>query len=201
MKISINKTLFVLAAATTVSMASSASFAETPKSMKTETRTESDLNGNYKKTTTVSGKDSNGTKTSDTNEVKVKVNKDGSYTKSTETNSSKDPKGLFNKSEVKSSNSVNSKDDNYEDKRSIETKNGVTGTKTSNEASEEIKTDSDGNVIKTVETEVSKDPKGMMNKSSVKTSDEVSTDKAGRKYNYTKEVNGKTVKEENYKSN
>ncbi len=199
MKITMNRTLMLLTAATSISLASSALYAE-PLSMKTKTQTERDYDGNYVTKTSVEGEDSQGTSTSETSEVKVKVNQDGSYSKVTEEESTKDPKGLMNKTVVKSTTEVKSNKAEYEDKNSKQTKNGLTGTKTNKESSLEIKSDSEGNVEQTTKTESSTDPKGLMNKSITKTSDKIEKNDGKGKYHYVKEVNGKTIEDKTIES-
>ncbi len=195
MKRTTNRTLFVLAAATSISLAPFAVSAADPVSTRTEVKTERDNNGNYVKSVTVEDKDSDGTKTSDTNEVKVKVDADGDYKKIIENKTVKDPKGLFNKSTVESTKIIKNDDGKYEDSNSTEIKNGVTGTKTTKESSVESKTNKAGDFEKTVETNVSTDPKGLMNKSSVKVIDKVEKKDGQNKYNYIKKVNGRTIED------
>ena len=195
MKKTTNRTLFVLAAATSISLAPFTVSAADPVSIRTETKTERDANGNYIKSVTVENKDSKGNKTSDTNEVKIKVDANGNYEKTIESKATNDPKGLFNKSTIESSKTIKNDKDGYEDSNSTETKNGVTGTKTTKESSVESKTNKAGDFEKTTETNVSTDPKGLMNKSSVKTTDTMEKKNGQKKYNYTKEVNGRTVED------
>jgi len=173
MKININKTLFVLAAATSVSLSAFALSAADLVSTKTESSTERDYKGNYVVKTTVEGEDSEGTRTSDTSETKVKLDADGNYKKTINTEVTKDPEGFFNKSVLKSSKTIKGDDDNYEDSSSVETRSDDTGTKTTKESSVESRTNSEGDVERLSKTKVSTDPKGLMNRSTVKTSDKM----------------------------
>jgi hypothetical protein len=108
MKKTINKTLLVLAVTTGISMASVQTYAS-PVATKTETDVSRDANGNYVKNTSVTGKDSNGTNTSTTSKVKVKVDTDGDYKKTIENKTVIDPKGLMNKSTVKTNETLQKK--------------------------------------------------------------------------------------------
>lgn len=194
----INKTLFVLAAATSITLATAPAYAE---SLKTETKVERDADGDYTKKSITKGTDASGTATSDESEVKVDVDSDGSYKKTYESKSIKDPKGAMNKSVIKASETTKSDNGKYEDKTSVETKNGVTGTKTSREGTVKVKTDDAGNVTeKSLETKVTTDPKGLLNKKTENTVDKMEKNSDESKYRYTKKVNGKTVEDKTLES-
>jgi uncharacterized membrane protein len=88
---------------------------------------------------------------------------------------------------------------NYEAKTET-TKTDAAGTTTSMEKKVDIDVDSKGNVDKTVKTEEVVDPKGLMNKTKVKTTDTATTNADGTvDSTHKKVVNGKTVEEEKVK--
>lgn len=201
MKKSLNYKLLLLAAATSLSLGATATYAETTASEKVETKMERDADGNYVKKTTTESKDAAGTKTIGNSEIKVKADADGSYKKTVESKSSSDPDGLMNKSQVTSKDSVKSDDDEYTEEHSMVTKNGDTGTKTTSKGKIEVKADDEGNIEKTVETKTTNDPKGLMNKKSTKSVEKMEQKNGENNYRYTKEVDGKTVEDKTIKSN
>jgi hypothetical protein len=82
---------------------------------------------------------------------------------------------------------------NYEEKSQTE-KTDAAGTTTSAEKKVDVKVDGSGNVSKTVKTEASTDPKGLMNKETVKTTDTAKTKTDGTvATTHKKVVDGKTV--------
>jgi len=196
----LNKTLLVLAAATSISLSPLASYAADTVTEKTNSSTERDSDGNYVEKTSTESKDSAGTTTSTESKVKVDEKSDGSYKKTIETENKTDPKGLLNKSVTKSSETItndNGKNENkYEDKASIESKNGTTGTAKSKESSVKVKTDANGNYKKTVESKSSTDPKGLNNKRTVKTTDTLEKKDGDKNYHHVKKVNGTTTEED-----
>src|ERR1700729_2499978 len=94
------KSILLLTAA--VAAFAAPAFAADTASTTSDTKVESDANGNYQKTSTSESTDAAGTTTEDSTKVKVKHNSDGSYKKSVVNESSNDPKGLFNKTTAKS---------------------------------------------------------------------------------------------------
>ncbi len=199
--INLKKTLFVLTAATSLSLAFSAQANDESVSKTTKTHIENEADGSYTKETETKAKDASGTAIVDKSNVKVKVDSDGSYKKTTEAETVKDPKGLMNKSVVKASETIKSDDNEYKDESSVETKNGVTGTKTTREGTVKVKTDDKGSVVeKTLETKTVTDPKGLLNKHTEKTVDKIEQNDGKNNYRYTKKVNGKTVEEKSLNS-
>jgi hypothetical protein len=88
---------------------------------------------------------------------------------------------------------------NY-DAKSKTTATNAAGTTTSTEKKVDVDVDSNGNIDKTVKTEESTDPKGLMNKTTVKTKDTETTNKNGTvDATHKKTVNGKTVEDESVK--
>jgi hypothetical protein len=69
------------------------------------------------------------------------------------------------------------------------------GTTTSVDQSVKVKDRMDGTTDTTVTTETTKDPKGLMNKSKVKSKETVTTDQNGNVIKDTKSVDGKVVNE------
>ena len=78
-------------------------FADDTPSASSETKVQSDGNGNYNKKTTTEQTDSAGTTTENTTKVKVKHDRNGNVKKTVDSESSIDPKGLMNKTTTKSS--------------------------------------------------------------------------------------------------
>ena len=88
---------------------------------------------------------------------------------------------------------------NYESKANV-SKTDMEGTTTKAEKKVDINVDSDGETKKTVTTEESTDPKGLMNKTTTKTKDTEKTHSDGTaETTHKKTVNGKTVEEEKSK--
>lgn len=88
---------------------------------------------------------------------------------------------------------------NY-DAKSATTKTDAAGTTTSKEKTVEVDVDAKGNTDTTVKTEESTDPKGLMNKTKVKTTDTEKAKVDGTvDTTHKKTVNGKTVEEETVK--
>ena len=196
MKSSINKTLFILATATSISMAALTVHAQDSVSSKTDVKTERQADGDYTSKMSEESKDANGVKTSSESKVDVDVDSDGTYKKTIKSQAVKDPKGMLNKSVAESSETVKSDDGKYSDKSSVEYKNGATGTKTTKDMEVKAKEDDNGNVDKTIESKVTTDPKGLFNKKSVKITNKVETNDNGKtKYHHVKKVNGKTVED------
>lgn len=76
------------------------------------------------------------------------------------------------------------------------TKTDAAGTTTSVEKKVDIDVDKHGNVDKTVKTEETVDPKGLMNKTTTKTTDTEKTKADGTtETSHKKKVNGKTVED------
>jgi len=72
------------------------------ESATSQTKVERDSNGNYDRKTTTENTDAAGTTTENSTEVKVKQDSNGNYKKTVESDSSTDPKGLWNKTTAKS---------------------------------------------------------------------------------------------------
>jgi hypothetical protein len=88
---------------------------------------------------------------------------------------------------------------NY-DAKSETSKTDAAGTTTSLEKKVDVDVDAAGNVDKTVKTEEVTDPKGLMNKTKVKTKDTTTTHSNGTvDSSHKKTVNGKTVEDESVK--
>lgn len=88
---------------------------------------------------------------------------------------------------------------NY-DAKSETSKTDTAGTTTSVEKKVDVDVDGAGNVEKTVKTEETTDPKGLMNKTKVKTKDTTTTHSDGTvDSSHKKTVNGKTVENESVK--
>ena len=84
---------------------------------------------------------------------------------------------------------------NYSQKDSA-TKTDAAGTTTNAEKNVSVDVDSKGNTEKTVKIEESTDPKGLMNKTDVKTKDTVKTKADGSvETTHIKKVDGKTVED------
>ena len=101
------------------------------------------------------------------------------------------------KSEVQTKTTVEKDaDGNYQRKttRSAESTDSA-GTTTKSETKIEAESDSDGDVSRTVTTETSNDPKGLMNKTKTKTTDSVKYEDGKVESKHQKKVNGKTVEE------
>lgn len=88
---------------------------------------------------------------------------------------------------------------NYNSKSSTSTTDAA-GTTSSMEKKVSVDVDSDGSREKTVKTEETTDPKGLMNKTTTKIKDTEKTDKNGNvETSHKKTVNGKTVEEDSTK--
>jgi len=86
-------------------------------------------------------------------------------------------------------------DGNYSEKSKVE-KTDAAGTTVTSERKVNVDVDSNGNVDKTVKTEETTDPKGLMNKQTVKTKSTSKTKDDGTTENTNKViVNGKTVED------
>lgn len=95
-----NKTVLLLASAAIVSLGAP-SFAAEKESYKSETKMEKDAKGNYEAKTTIQHTDTDGTTTNTEKMVDVDANSDGTTEKTVKTEKVVDPKGLMNKSKVK----------------------------------------------------------------------------------------------------
>ena len=76
---------------------------------KSETNVSKDDNGDVKADTTTTSTDAAGTTVKDEKKTDVDVDSNGDYTKTTETSSKKDPKGLFNTSKTSTKDKVKKK--------------------------------------------------------------------------------------------
>ncbi len=84
---------------------------------------------------------------------------------------------------------------NYKEETKSQNTNAA-GTTNASENKTTVDVKSDGSVDKTVKTEESRDPKGLMNKTSTKTTDSKETTKNGAQtLTHKKVVNGKTVED------
>ena len=82
---------------------------------------------------------------------------------------------------------------NYDEKSKTE-KTDTAGTTTTSQKKVDVDVDSKGNVDKTVKTKESVDPKGLMNKKTIKTQDTVKTKSDGTvETSHKKVMDGKTV--------
>lgn len=86
------------------------SFANDKETVKSETKVEQDASGNYERKSSTERTDANSTTTQQDSKVKVDVDNDGSVKKTVESETSVDPKGLMNKSSVKTTDTVEQKD-------------------------------------------------------------------------------------------
>jgi hypothetical protein len=86
------------------------------------------------------------------------------------------------------------KDSEGDVKKSTEAKStDASGTTTKSDAEVKLDVDSNGDATKTVTTEQSTDPKGLFNKTSTKTKDQVKTENGKTTAKHKKVVNGETV--------
>ncbi len=108
-----NKLLLITTVAC-VSLASAA-YATDYVSGNTKTEVKQDKDGDYVKKTTTKGTDASGADTSVESEVKIDVDADGDYKKTIESKSVTDPKGLMNKTVVKTKEEIerDSGEDSY----------------------------------------------------------------------------------------
>jgi hypothetical protein len=108
------KRIFILAATSAVTFASS-SLAQETVSATTEAKTtiEKDAHGNYEKKQKVTAKstDEAGTATKSETKVNVKIDADGSSEKSVTHEAMTDPTGLMNKTKTVTSDTIKKKDD------------------------------------------------------------------------------------------
>ncbi len=100
-----NRTLALLAAVAGVAFAAP-SFAADTATYETKTKVKADDDGDYKETTTTESKDMAGTKTESESKVDVDAKADGSVEKTVTTEKTSDPKGLGNKTKVKTKDTV-----------------------------------------------------------------------------------------------
>jgi hypothetical protein len=85
-------------------------YAADKETYETDVKIEKDANGNYNEKDKTIKTDATGTTTSYEKDAKVSVDTDGNTNKSTTTKSVTDPKGLFNKTTVTTSNTEKVKD-------------------------------------------------------------------------------------------
>jgi hypothetical protein len=92
--------------------ADTAPAADVKSSTSVQTSTDQKANGGYeeKRDVKIEGKDAAGTATTDTSKAKVEVDPNGNGSKTVETKSTVDPKGLMNEKTVKTSYKAESKD-------------------------------------------------------------------------------------------
>lgn len=84
----------------------------------------------------------------------------------------------------------------YESKKVME-KEQSNGTAVKDQTSVSVDKDEDGNVEKKIERKTTTDPKGLMNKTTTKTTETVKDTADKKEYSHKKEVDGDTVEEEN----
>jgi hypothetical protein len=195
------KSLMLLSAATSIALAAPA-FAKEKTAASVETKVVKEDDGGYTKTVKKKTLDATGTTVTDTTKTKVKVDNQGNTEKTVEVEHSTDPKGLLNKTTVKSKNVVKeeSGDGSYE--KTVEQKNtDAAGTKTATSSKTEVEVNNDGTVEKRTTAEASTDPKGLMNKSSVETTDAVKEGNGTTEVEHNKKVDGETVEKFKMKTN
>lgn len=100
-----NKTLTLLAATVAAAAFAAPAMAEDKTTYKAETKIEKSASGDYTRTSTEERKDASGKVSAET-KVDVDVNKDGGMTKTVETKTVDDPKGLLNKQTTKTEDMV-----------------------------------------------------------------------------------------------
>ena len=120
------KSVLLLAAVVSLTITAPAFAADDTESTKASTKVEGDSNGNYTKKTNYEHTDAAGTTSTDNTKVKVKTNSKGDVTKTYETDSSNDPKGLMNKTTDKSTTTVKENADGTSSYKHKEKVNGKT---------------------------------------------------------------------------
>jgi len=170
------KNTLVLSAALAAVLTAGTAFAE---GTETSVKTDYKKNGGYEKTATTSTTTAGGTAVKSENSTDVDVDSNGKVTKTIKDEKVTDPDGMMNEKRNTTETKVKEKDRGYE--RTTKSSNtDAEGTSVSTEAKQNVKVDAQGNVIETIKTEKSVDPKGLMNKSTSETE--------------TKKVNGQVVK-------
>lgn len=172
------KNIFTLLAATTaISLAGSAYAAD--ESAKVKSDMEYKKNGGYEASRSAERTNASGTKHKSEAKVDVDVDSDGKTDKTVKSESSSDPKGLWNK---KTNTSKTEVEDKERGGYKATTKNEHAdrdGTSHKTEKKTDVDVDSDGDVTTTTTTEKTSNPKGLMNETTTKTK--------------TKSVNGRVV--------
>lgn len=93
-------------------------------------------------------------------------------------------------------------DGNYTEKQSRSSEVvDAAGTKTTSETEVKVESDADGDAKRTVTTETTTDPKGLLNKSTTSTKETTTSEDGKVEKKYKREVDGETVEEKNEDSN
>lgn len=187
--------LILLASVATLALTASAYAADTVK-VKTESEVERDAKGNLESHSTTRKTNAAGTTTKTESSVDVDVDSDG-VTKTTETSVSKDPKGLFNKTGETVKSKVTSDGEGNLTSRVNATKTTAEGTKVKETGKVKVDVNSDGGLTKTQETTTVRDPKGLFNKTTQKSTVRTEINPDGTKEVFQqKKVNGEVVSEQ-----
>lgn len=116
------KLLTLFTAIALAATAAPAFAADDTATTKSETKVESDSDGNYSRDTTVENEDEAGTTTKGHTKVKVKHDRHGNVKKTVQNKSSTDPEGLMNKTTAKDDTTVEENTDgstSYKHKRKV----------------------------------------------------------------------------------
>lgn len=176
---------------------SSAAFAA-PETFKSETNIRREADGDYKSEVTSDLTDTEGTRRKIETTEKGTTNRKGDTTLAFKTSESTDPKGLMNKKtgkvEVTEKTGKNGEYERDTYSRSVDS----AGTKHVKKTQAERDVRSDGTMKETVTEKRINDPKGLMNKETVKTEKIVEENVDGTTTTHVeKKVNGETVQDKN----
>ena len=103
------KTTLLLASVAALALSAPAFSADSNTSYEAKTKVSADSNGNYSEKASAKSTDAAGTTTAAEKKVDVDVDSKGNVDKSVTTEASKDPKGLFNESKVKTKDTLKTK--------------------------------------------------------------------------------------------
>ena len=161
--------LAVLVATTTLGFTTSVFAADTSAEVKT--KVDHKDNGGYESTSVSKETNDEGTNRKSKTTVDVDVDNDGTVSKTVESKTTTDPKGLLNsKKDVVKSEIEEKERGGYE--RTVKHDHvDNEGTNVSSETKTDVEVDADGKVTKTIESEKKTDPEGLLNstKTTVKT--------------------------------
>lgn len=174
----------ILAATTTLSVANSAYSID--EQTKNKSTMEYKDNGGYESKRSTEHTTPDGTTHSSESKVDVEVDSSGNIDKTIKTESTVDPKGMWNKKDSTSETQIEEKANGGYKQTTTRKYTDANGTKITYKTVTEVDVDNAGNVTSTATTEKTVDPKGLMNETTTKSK--------------TKAVNGRVI-EKTTKSN
>lgn len=156
-----NNKFVLLAATAAVTLATSAFAAEE----KANTKVEYKNNGGYEATRSVENTSANGTTVSSKSKVDVDVDAKGNVTRSIDTSTATDPKGMLNQKVDNGNTTFEEKSNGGYKQTTQRTHTDQQGTDITLKTVTDVDIDKKGNVITTAKTEKTVDPSGLFNSS------------------------------------